>query len=470
MPDHRHRARRSRRACACTLSALIAADVASAGAFLPGTVPWPDNTVPYALTNAPPETRRAFLAAADHIAAHSAVRFVERSWQADYLYVNGYSNGFVPSCHADIGQVGGPQELALGPGCNGNDALHELLHVLGLQHEHQRPDRDRHIAVPQRATGVVIGQEAVDARLVALGDFDHDSAMLYPYYPPHDARIRPRPGLRDTLSRGDIAALATLYPGAAPAARPAGDNGLSARVERRELALAPGQASRLRVDIDGTAQVVRHAVWSTSRRLRVRSTRLSPTAFMLDLHALPGAERRSRAFLTVHAANGKVGTVALTVAVLAPATLAREPRQLVLPSDAWRTPLCLDAVARSPLPVRTDATTLMRHAAVPELGVIATPCDGDRALQFWHHRPDGQLENGSGHCLGREGGRHAAQALRLVLRRCTAPGTATRWQRRDGQWQLEADPGLALTLGAESTPLLAPLAMPVRDDQTWQWR
>lgn len=54
-------------------------------------------------------------------------------------------------CASDhVGRKGGRQHIMLGSGCFAKGigtVLHELLHALGLDHEHQRPDRDAFIDV-----------------------------------------------------------------------------------------------------------------------------------------------------------------------------------------------------------------------------------------------------------------------------------------------------------------------------------
>ncbi|KAK8770312.1 hypothetical protein V5799_013222, partial [Amblyomma americanum] len=51
-------------------------------------------------------------------------------------------------CFSAVGYVGGKQPLSLGDGCLYLAvAVHELLHALGFQHEHMRPDRDQHLKI-----------------------------------------------------------------------------------------------------------------------------------------------------------------------------------------------------------------------------------------------------------------------------------------------------------------------------------
>ena len=54
-------------------------------------------------------------------------------------------------CYSSVGRRGGKQVLSLGVFCvtfyDRGNVYHELLHVLGFHHEHNRPDRDNHVDV-----------------------------------------------------------------------------------------------------------------------------------------------------------------------------------------------------------------------------------------------------------------------------------------------------------------------------------
>ncbi|VDN28479.1 unnamed protein product [Gongylonema pulchrum] len=46
-------------------------------------------------------------------------------------------------CFADFARVGGPQQVSLADEClSYGTVIHELMHVVGFIHEHQRNDRD----------------------------------------------------------------------------------------------------------------------------------------------------------------------------------------------------------------------------------------------------------------------------------------------------------------------------------------
>uniref|UniRef100_H2ZBH6 Metalloendopeptidase n=1 Tax=Ciona savignyi TaxID=51511 RepID=H2ZBH6_CIOSA len=86
------------------------------------------------------------LKAIEEININTCVEFVPR-------YVNDGRHDYVEFtkdgiCSSAIGRQGGKQEVALGEDCNTKGGiLHELMHILGFPHEHNRHDRDQHINV-----------------------------------------------------------------------------------------------------------------------------------------------------------------------------------------------------------------------------------------------------------------------------------------------------------------------------------
>ncbi|XP_067136306.1 astacin-like metalloprotease toxin 1 isoform X8 [Centruroides vittatus] len=73
----------------------------------------------------------------------TCLRFVYRRTEENYIYIQ---EGI--GCNSMVGKEGGRQILNLGSGCwNVGIILHELCHVIGLYHEHNRPDRDKYINI-----------------------------------------------------------------------------------------------------------------------------------------------------------------------------------------------------------------------------------------------------------------------------------------------------------------------------------
>jgi len=107
---------------------------------------WPNGEVPVVFEiGVTPAQRGMFSSACDRWAAVANVRCIPASYyDAEFLTVRVTSR---TDCSAVVGFVV-PASMWLGPSCWQNLTLvHELGHVLGFLHEHQRPDRDQYVQV-----------------------------------------------------------------------------------------------------------------------------------------------------------------------------------------------------------------------------------------------------------------------------------------------------------------------------------
>ncbi len=183
---------------------------------------WVDGVVPYSIADVGPETADAFMAAVVHWEDKTALRFVERTDEIDYVRVIEAGG-----CWSYIGRTSGPQELSLGPGCAFMGiAAHEIGHAIGFWHEQSRADRDANVIVhwDNIKEGRASAFETYDERGYAgqdVGGYDTGSIMHYGStafsvdYPnlPTITRldgswIVPN---RQELSAGDIGGAAMLY-------------------------------------------------------------------------------------------------------------------------------------------------------------------------------------------------------------------------------------------------------------------
>jgi predicted Zn-dependent protease len=103
---------------------------------------WPSAVVYYTIDAALPSQARVTDAIA-HWQTNTAIRFVQRTTQANYVTFRVGSG-----CSSSIGMVGGRQYINLASGCSTGNTIHEIGHALGLFHEQTRNDRDTFVNIP----------------------------------------------------------------------------------------------------------------------------------------------------------------------------------------------------------------------------------------------------------------------------------------------------------------------------------
>lgn len=106
---------------------------------------WPGGVIPYTITDA---STSIVLAAIQMIEDETpGVTLVPRSGEADYVTFQDAGG-----CSSEIGRIGGQQfiNLKVNDGvsfCSSGNAAHEILHALGMFHEHTRCDRDAYVTI-----------------------------------------------------------------------------------------------------------------------------------------------------------------------------------------------------------------------------------------------------------------------------------------------------------------------------------
>ncbi|KAA0704329.1 Zinc metalloproteinase nas-14 [Triplophysa tibetana] len=76
------------------------------------------------------------------ISDKTCITFHRRTVETDYIY---FAHGLW--CVSFIGCVGGEQRILIGRACSVGNIIHEILHALGLYHEHSRFDREQYISI-----------------------------------------------------------------------------------------------------------------------------------------------------------------------------------------------------------------------------------------------------------------------------------------------------------------------------------
>ncbi|CAB3406264.1 unnamed protein product [Caenorhabditis bovis] len=108
----------------------------------------------------------------------SCFKFVDRGSQRDYLFI-------VPldGCYSYVGKIGGKQTISLAADCIADYIIwHEMMHAIGFEHEHQRPDRDDYIKVTYENVipSQIVNFDKIQPHLVDYPDqYDYRSIMHY---------------------------------------------------------------------------------------------------------------------------------------------------------------------------------------------------------------------------------------------------------------------------------------------------
>jgi len=194
---------------------------------------WPNASVPYEISPAFNQDHRARIAAAmNEFHMYSCIRFVPRT-ASDTDYVNIIDG---THCYSYVGRIGGAQDLSLNinSGCVQHGTIvHEMMHALGFEHEHQRPDRDEFVTINYE--NIQDGQaewfaKYETSRVTTQGTpYDYASVMHYSANafsknekPTIVSRRKPGEplGQRDGLSAIDAQELNMLYKCSVPTIKP----------------------------------------------------------------------------------------------------------------------------------------------------------------------------------------------------------------------------------------------------------
>lgn len=177
--------------------------------------------------------------------AVGTITFKERDNETDYVAFVARTE--TNTCASKVGRQGGKQDVELSSNCRLGTIIHEIGHVLGLQHEQNRSDRNKFVRINldqitlwaedrckdssefNECLELKQAQYAKSKRSFDFGPYDYGSIMHYPplldgfrlmdVLKPHAIWAAQLPcdtkriGQRKCLSDGDIKAARKLYPG-----------------------------------------------------------------------------------------------------------------------------------------------------------------------------------------------------------------------------------------------------------------
>lgn len=184
-----------------------------------GGTRWWRAIIPYGIDNSVPNQSRITSAIAHIEANTNAVDFVPVTYEMDAVRFSVIPDG----CGSAVGRTGGVQVVQLSSGCTTGNVIHELLHVLGMDHEQNRCDRNSFVSIqtqnidPNRLGNFAI---ACDGFTDVFG-YDEGSIM---HYNDTDFSINGQPtilslrglanlmGQRNGLSAIDIQTVDWMYP------------------------------------------------------------------------------------------------------------------------------------------------------------------------------------------------------------------------------------------------------------------
>ncbi|XP_028461546.1 astacin [Perca flavescens] len=113
---------------------------------------WSDAIVPYTIGNELAPYELKILSAFNMISDVTCIRFIQRTTESNYLL---FTSG--TGCASYVGCQGGVQLLYYSKSCSLGNLCHEIIHALGLHHEHTREDRDHYISVQEQ--NIIPGRE-----------------------------------------------------------------------------------------------------------------------------------------------------------------------------------------------------------------------------------------------------------------------------------------------------------------------
>lgn len=139
---------------------------------------WTDGKVVYEFApDVTAENRQNFVAAAQIWAEIANLEFIERTTEANHIYITNDNKNF-----ATVGMVGGRQTLAMVSWGTQYVIVHELGHSLGMWHEQMRSDRDDYVTINIDNIDPDQRYNFTKRNTNNLAEYDFQSVMHYGQY------------------------------------------------------------------------------------------------------------------------------------------------------------------------------------------------------------------------------------------------------------------------------------------------
>ena len=192
---------------------------------------WPNAEVPYMIGNNIQQFKNEILSAIGILQNSTHISFIDISTKGtngikDYVTFTASTRNF-----SFPGKRIGIQYVELIPDNSKNDligtALHEICHVIGLFHEHQRADRDQFVKINSNIIASKQSEFSIMPPILAtrVNPYDFESISHYPsnaystnpaqktieIVDPANSHFYNVMGQRTHLSQGDLQAIKTMY-------------------------------------------------------------------------------------------------------------------------------------------------------------------------------------------------------------------------------------------------------------------
>nr|XP_039270786.1 astacin-like metalloendopeptidase [Styela clava] len=175
--------------------------------------------IPYTIDETLGESKQAIQKAISEYKEKTCIDFVPRNSEENYVT---FQSGV--GCWSRVGMIGGQQDVAVGKNCkSAGIIMHELMHSIGFEHEHTRPDRDAFITIDMNRVdqkyllnfAKILDPVKNLGRPYDMGSVTHYGSKAWSISPDEYSFVKkdgtPIKGQRKSLSTEDVKEINALY-------------------------------------------------------------------------------------------------------------------------------------------------------------------------------------------------------------------------------------------------------------------